>query len=145
MPEIDRYEALRPALALLGPNLPDIDVPFQIPEGYGGRVFSTEGEEPTVFDEEFTGTTSWRFDAVREEVPVTGRYYVVAYIPGGDDGKFWMALGEEEVFGLEDILTLPSTLFQVRQFHEVFPFGGLLGWLLLVLLAAVVGLFSLWL
>ena len=142
VPEIARYETLRPSLVLLGPNLPPVDVPFDIPEGYGGQIFSSEGEEPVVFEEEFTGTTSWQFPATRLQVPASGRYYLVGYIPSGENGKFWVALGEEEVFGIQDIVTLPRTLIQVRQFHEVFPIGGLLGWVLLVMMALLIGLVS---
>lgn len=139
VPKIDRYETLRPAMVLLGPGLPTADVPFDIPDGYGGQLFSSEAQEPVIFEEEFTGTTSWQFPSIRLDAPESGRYYLVGYIPNGDNGKFWMALGEEEDFGFEDILTLPTTLIKVRLFHEVFPIGGILGWALLFILLAVFG------
>lgn len=139
VPRIDRFETLRPAMALLGPGLPAVDVPFDLPDGYGGQIFSTEGQDPVVFEEEFTGTTSWQFPAIQLNAPDTGRYYLVGYVPSGDTGKFWLALGQEEVFGLEDILTLPRTLIEVRLFHEVFPIGGILGWALLFILLVIAG------
>lgn len=139
VPRIDRFGALRPAMALLGPGLPAVEVPFAVPEGYGGQIFVTDEQDPVVFEEEFTGTTSWQFPAVELAAPVTGRYYLVGYLPGGESGKFWMAIGEEEAFGLADLFTLPQTLVQVRLFHEIFPFGGLLGWALVFMLLAVSG------
>lgn len=143
VPEIARFMSLRPAIVLLGPGLPAIDVPFAIPAGYGGHAFPTDVQEPVRFEEAFTGTNSWQFAATRLTAPETGRYYLVGYIPGGGDGKFWMALGEREVFGIADILTLPQTLVQVRLFHEVFPLGGILGWVLVLLLGVIAGFFAL--
>ncbi len=140
VPEITRYRSLRPSLVLLGPGLPSVDVPFDIPAGYGGQIFSSEGEEPVVFEEEFTGTSSWQFPSTRLQVPESGRYYLVGFVPSGENGKFWVALGEKEAFGIQDIVTLPRTLIQVRQFHEVFPIGGILGWVLLLMIALLVGL-----
>ena len=140
VPKIDRYEMLRPAMVLLGPGMPEVDVPFTIPAGYGGKVVTSENQDPFVFEEEFTGTTSWQFPPTRLDAPETGRYYLVGYIPSGENGKFWIALGEEEVFGIGDIVSLPKTLIQVRLFHEVFPVGGILGWALLLILLAVSGL-----
>jgi len=141
VPEIARYEGLRPAAVLLGPGLPEVGVPFQVPEGYGGTVYGTAGVEPVVFDEEFTGTISWQFPAVETPLPVSGRYYLVGYLPGGAEGKFWMAIGKREQFGLSDILTLPSVLFQVRAFHEVGPVGGILFWFLAGLVLILLWLF----
>ena len=139
VPRIERYADLRPIVAVLGPGLPAIDVPFDLPEGYGGWVFSNEGVEPVEFDEEFTGTLSWQFPEVEQTLPATAQYYMVGYLPNGQEGKFWMALGRAEVFGLSDILTLPIVLFQVRSFHEIGPFGGILFWAYLLLIALIAG------
>ncbi len=143
VPKIDRFETLRPAMVLLGPGLPAVDVPFDIPEGYGGLTFFSDEQEPVIFEEEFTGTTSWQFPSSRLDAPATGRYYLVGYIPSGDSGKFWIALGEKEDFGIGDIITLPRTLVQVRLFHEVFPIGGILGWALVFILLVISGLIAL--
>ena len=144
VPEIERYESLRPSMVLLGPGLPEIDVPFEIPEGYGGIEYKSEDQgEPVYFEEEFTGTNSWQFEAVEIDASATARYYLVGYIPSGEDGKFFMALGEKEVYGFSDLFTLPRVLIKVRRFHEVFPIGGLLGWVLLFIIMAILGLVSL--
>jgi len=52
----------------------------------------------------------------------------VGYLPGEVEGKFWLAIGTAEQFGLSDILSLPRVLFDVRAFHEAGPAGGLLFW-----------------
>lgn len=134
VPAIERYQNIRPAIVLLGPGLPEIVVPFEIPEGVGGLLFQTNEETPVFFHEEFTGTDSWQFSARTPETAEAGLYYVAGYIPSGEEGKIWVAIGEREAFGIADILKLPLTLYQVRSFHEVGIAGGLLFW-------AVVGLF----
>ena len=48
-----------------------------------------------------------------------------------------MAVGVKEQFGLTDILNLPETLFSVRAFHEVQPFGGILFWVLVAFMGAL--------
>lgn len=143
VPKIDRYQALRPAMVLLGPGLPVVDLPFAVPEGYGGIIYTTEGETPTLFSEEFTGTDSWMFSSHEPVLDHGGKYYLVGYIPGGQDGKFWMAIGTRESFGFSDILSLPVVLFKVRAFHEVGPFGGLLFWAMMLVL--LLFLFVFWL
>ena len=147
LPKIKEFKEERPAMVLLGPGLPAIDVPFDVPDGYGGYLFTSEGETPVLYDEEFTGTFSWQFPEIEQSIPVTGRYYLVGYNPSGENCKFWMALGRAEVFGIEDILTLPNVLFKVRAFHEVGPVGGILFWgyagFLLIVVGALIGLFKL--
>jgi hypothetical protein len=128
VPEIARFEGLRPAMVLLGPGLPPVDLPFDVPGELGGIVYDTEGVEPERFDEQFTGTASWKWPAESPVVQQTGRHYAVAYLPRTDTGKLWMAIGTAESFGFSDILSLPSTLFGVRAFHEVGPVGGILFW-----------------
>jgi hypothetical protein len=143
VPVIDGLEDLRPVAALLAPGLPEVDVPFPLPEGYGGILFTTDGQTPIEYDEEFTGTFSWRFPDIEETFTESGTYYLVGYLPEGQTGKFWMALGEREEYGLEDLFTLPTALIQTRTFHEVFPLGGLLFWFYLLFLIIVFGLGSL--
>ncbi len=142
IPKIARYAALRPAMALLGPGLPAVEVPFAVPQGYGGIVFATEDETPEEFYEQFTGTDSWLFAAHEPVVAQTGQYFLVGYIPSGQDGKFWMTIGRKEQFGFKDILTLPKVLFEVRAFHETSPFGGILFWAMAVILLLIAFFFA---
>lgn len=148
VPLIGRYAAFRPAFALLGPGLPPLDAPpVEVPEGCGGIVFTTDAvTDPGIFEEKFTGTDSWVFERQVISLPETGSYYIVGFVPSGASGKFWIAPGTRENFGLADIATLPVVIFKVRTFHEVFFWGGILGWgflaAVLVLLAPVLLFFS---
>ena len=145
VPKIDRYAALRPRMALLGPGLPppEVALPFTLPDGYGALLYDMDGETPVLFDEKFTGTESWQFPAQEPMAETTGRYYAVIYLPDGVEGKLWMAVGVEEQFGIADILTLPQTLIKVRLFHEIFPLGGLLFWAMLAPLFIIILLLAL--
>ena len=136
LPKLDRYAETRPATAILGPGLPEPpSLPFTVPEGLGAQVYRTEGESPTLFNEEFTGTTDWQFRQESITLPQDGTYYAVTYVPSGAEAKLWIATGTEEVFGIWDIIRLPAVIITVRLFHEIFPWGGILGWSYLAVLA----------
>lgn len=81
--------------------------------------------DPELFDEEFTGTESWILGELAIPAPQTGRYFVVVYVPNGENGKHWIALGRAEEFELEDIAALDQVLPQVWDFHETSR-GGVL-------------------
>jgi len=120
VPKIDRLENFRPAYAIFGPGLPPFSGPIDPPQGLGGLYFSTdEVMEPEVFDEPFSCTSSWILDERQVDLPVAGRYYIVAFAPQGDLGKLWIAPGIEEVFPLGEIFALMRTTREVRAFHEV--------------------------
>jgi hypothetical protein len=140
VPKIDRYARVRPATAILGPGLPSpMALPFDVPEGMGAVVFSTAGEEPREFDEEFTGTPSWMFAKKTLTLPRDGQYYTVSYLPSGAEGKLWVAPGDSEAFGLWDFVRMPAVIVKIRHFHEVFPWGGILGWAYLVIVPLLIG------
>jgi hypothetical protein len=105
-----------------------VDVPFAVPEGYGGWVFLSDDTAPTEFHEPFTGTNSWILLEENLVLPTAGKYYVVAFDPAGSPGKLWVAVGESEAFGLSDIISLPATIKEVRKFHEIST-GGFGFWI----------------
>lgn len=146
VPFIERFAMLRPGIAFIGPGLPQVQTPFPIPEGYGGFVFRYDDAAPDLFDEAFTGTLSWIWPRERPAAAESGVHYAVGFLPSGEDGKFWIAVGEREEFGFSDILRLPRIVLQVRAFHEVSPFGGLifigLGAILLLVLIIAGALFA---
>ena len=140
IPKIDRYADVRPAMALLGPGLPPApELPFPVPEGMGAVIFATDGQEPTVFNEEFTGTVDWQFQEVSSTLLRDGKYYMASYLPSGDEGKFWVATGKAEVFGLWDLVRMPVIIVEARNFHEIFPWGGILGWAYLGIIVLLLG------
>ena len=135
VPVIERLTGSRPAVAVLGPGLPAVALPFGIPEGFGGRVFETGTvASPEEFHEPFTGTDSWVLFEEAIALPGSGRHYVVAYSPSDEPGKLWVAIGKREVFAVRDVLDLPATIRRVRAFHEV---AGQPRWLTV---SAVIGL-----
>lgn len=120
IPLIDRLAAFRPAVAVLGPGLPDIEVPFEIPQGLGGQLFETDTvRDPEEFHEPFSGTTSWILRREHVDLPEAGTYYLVAYVPSGETGKLWLAPGDREAFTLGLIIELGTVLREIRAFHEV--------------------------
>lgn len=118
VPAIDNLEDYRPVLVLLGPGLPNIDLPFEVPRGLGGVLLESV-DNPEFFDEPFTGTQSWILRESDRLAPENGQYYIVAYDPEGGAGKLWVAIGRAEQFGFEDIVSFADIIDEVRAFHEV--------------------------
>jgi hypothetical protein len=121
VPAIERLRRFTPALAVLGPGMAPVDVPFPLFDGLGGLVVETRRGTRETFFEPFTGTTSWTLAKAVVPLPAAGRYYVVAYAPGEGGGKLWVSVGTREFYGLEDVLGLPTIVREVRAFHEVPP------------------------
>jgi hypothetical protein len=119
VPAIDRLRDYRPAFALVGPGLPAATLPFAIPGSDGAEVYpTTDIASPEFFHEPFSGTDSWILFKKTVTLPQSGRYYLVGYVPTGQAGKFWVAIGKREAFGPDAIGTLPQDIAQVRAFHE---------------------------
>lgn len=120
VPELDRLKDYRPAVAVLGRGLPELRLPFPSPDGFGGKITTTDDvTAPTCFHEEFTDTRSWILKEVRVRLPADGRYYFVGYVPSGQPGKFWVAVGEREAFGRADWAKMGEWIVAARRFHEV--------------------------
>jgi hypothetical protein len=117
LPSISRLQNYRPEMVVLGPGLPDISLPFDVPDGLGGLVVEN-GAQLEDFFERFTGTNTWILSNEEQRIEQAGTYYVVAYHPDDTPGKFWVALGKREEFGLADVLGYAETLFFVRNYHE---------------------------
>jgi len=119
LPVIDRLEDYRPAMAVLGPDLPELDpatVPFEIPEGLGGVIYPSE--EPGEFYEPFTQTSSWILAEDWLTMPSSGTSYLVAWDPGNQTGKLWLAMGVVEDFSNVDWSEAADWGEQVNNFHE---------------------------
>lgn len=119
VPAIERLKDYRPTFALVGPGLPTATLPFAVPAGDGAEVYpTTDIAAPEFFHEPFSGTDSWILFEKTVALPETGRYYLVGYVPSGQPGKFWIAVGKREEFGPDAIATLSQDIAQVRAFHE---------------------------
>lgn len=109
VPVIERLVDYRPTLRVIGP------------EGEGERILieERERETPRRFHEPITNTESWIHIERWVEWPEAGTYYIVASASSGEADKLWVSVGQREVFGVSDVLSLPQTIREVRAFHEV--------------------------
>lgn len=144
VPVIERLVDYRPSLAVVGPGLPPVDLPFEVPSD-GGIVFETSSAgEALFFHEPFTGTDSWILLETSIDLPQPGVYHVVAWAPSELTDKLWLAIGKREQFGFGDLLSFGSIIQEVRAFHEVAPgpsSPSIVGKLLFLgLAAALIGL-----
>jgi uncharacterized surface protein with fasciclin (FAS1) repeats len=120
VPVISRQKDFRPAMALIGPGLPENDPPFKIPSGLGAKIFRTDDiSEPRFFHEEFTKTDSWILRTEILTLNNPGKYYLVAFAPDNTYGKVWLAIGEKESFLPEHWAKFPVWTKIIRDFHEV--------------------------
>jgi hypothetical protein len=120
VPAIDRLKDFRPAMAIVGPGLPDNDPPFTLPKDAGAKVLLTkEVAKPRFFHEHFTNTDSWILRGETVVLPKAGRYYLAGYSPDKQTGKLWLSVGKKESFSLEDLKDFPRWTKKIQAFHEV--------------------------
>lgn len=118
VPLIEGLEDFRPVLALVGPGLPDAELPITLPADTGAVVLENAAD-PAEYFEPFTRTESWILGDLETNLPESGRYYLVAYAPEGQTGKLWVAPGRIEAYTAEEFASLPDIIQRVREFHGV--------------------------
>ena len=124
VPVIERLEDYRPSVALVGPGLPapEQELPFDLPDGTGIIVFdSSDVDEPGDFYEPFTQTASWVLVEETVELPETGQAWLVAWDPGYQTGKLWVATGTVEDFSDVETSEFIEWSALVNDFHETDP------------------------
>lgn len=122
VPAIERLRAFRPQMAIVGPGLPSLALPFAVPSGMGGILVVTSSvADGAFFHEPLTDTDSRILGEALIHLSAAGTYYVVVWSLSIVDGKAWVAVGQREAFGWKEIVTLPKTINAVRAFHEVGP------------------------
>lgn len=137
IPAIDRLEGYRPSLAIIeaeDQSTKDEDI-----------VFDSADAVPEIFFEPFTGTSSYILIERTVQLPHDGQYFVRGYHPSMELGKFWVAIGQREEFGLALIVDGRRIVTETRAFHEVqgeplpistrivLLFSHIIAWLLSVL------------
>lgn len=128
-------------VALVGKGFQMTRVPFALEEDEGVIVAPDSGHDETrVFDEHFTQTSYWYRQSLHAQLPADGTYWIAVYDPRGRTGKYVLAIGEREVWGVSDLLEMPRIVARVREFTGVgaveiplIPIG--LGIVVLVILA----------
>ena len=118
VPVIDRLVDYRPSIAVLAAGLPEVELPFETPEGLGGVIYDTESVEPGTFYEAFTATESWVIFEDEVTIPEGGEVFVVAWHPAGQTGKLWVASGTVEDFSDVDWDAAADWGELVNDFHE---------------------------
>ena len=109
VPVCRQYQNFSPWFALVGPELPlpEYEIPFELPEGYGAVVtpneLPEEGERGS-FYEPFGGKSYYNSSVYDEVIEVSGTYYVVYWDPLEIGGDYVAILGRAEIWGLRDII-----------------------------------------
>jgi hypothetical protein len=123
VPVCQGYEELLPWFAVVGPGLPEPEVPlpFDLPAGYGAWV--VKNEEPwtprPAFFEPFGD--KWYFDGpVFDEVVSTpGTWYLYYWSPYEVGGDYVAVVGPEEIWALSDILRAIIYTPMIRKGEEL--------------------------
>jgi hypothetical protein len=101
IPQIEGQDLFAPTMALIGPGLPEADLPDRVarPAGSGARVFApVPGPAPTFF-EPFSRTSYWDRQQERVPLPAGGRYTVAVWHAAGERGRYVFIVGDRELPG----------------------------------------------
>jgi hypothetical protein len=154
IPVIDGLEEFAPAVLLVGPGLPAPDaesssiideftIPLRTTDGVA--LWSYVWAENVEEFEPFTQTTFWERQDVELTLAEAGTYYLAVVVPEGainpgGSGKYVLAPGLEEDFGLSDYVAIPVDWVKARVFWE----QSLLFYLLPTFVVLLAGLALLW-
>ena len=127
IPEIERYQNFRPDLALIGPGLENDYAGYD--RNYINSILKVGSEEkiiivrddqdnPDTFFEPFTRTSYWRRQQFSTTAPAAGNYYLAVFSGEKDQGKYTLAIGRKEVWGLRDLIRMPKIWWDTRIFVE---------------------------
>lgn len=119
VPRMAEMERFRPMAVLMGPGLPPstLSSSLELGPGEGAVVLRFDQEPPRTFFEPFTQTTSWVTAEYRKPLPASGEYHVAVIAPSGQLGKYFLAIGQREAFGPDDLRAMPEVIRQVRRFY----------------------------
>jgi len=123
VPVCQGYEDVLPWFAIAGPGLPppEVDLPFDLPPGYGAYV--VENEEPwtprEVFYEPFGD--KWYFDGpvFDQDADELGTWYLYYWNPQGKAGDYVAVIGSAEIWEVPDILRALVYTPMIRKGEEL--------------------------
>jgi hypothetical protein len=100
IPQVEGQDLFAPTMALMGPGLPESDLPEQVVRAEGGaQVFAPDpGPAPTFF-EPFSRTSYWDRQEERVPLPADGRYTVAVWHAEGEAGRYVFVVGDRELPG----------------------------------------------
>ena len=123
VPECAEYKDFLPWFAIIGPGLPmpETEVPFSIPDGYGLIVLENyqPGEERPTFFEPFGDKSYYRGPSFDEVLVELGTYYLYYWDPYQMGGDYVAIIGYEESFTLADIIRSLIYTPMIRQNKEL--------------------------
>jgi hypothetical protein len=101
IPQVAGQEDFAPTMALMGPGLPDADLPDEVvvPEGEGVLVIEPPQGPATTFYEPFSGTSYWERQEQRVTLPAGGHYVVAVWHREGEVGRYTFVIGQKEKLG----------------------------------------------
>lgn len=101
IPQIEGQAEFAPALALLGPGLPAIELPagIEAPPDVGGIVLPPPSGPARAFFEPFSRTRYWERQEDRFTLPSDGDYAVAIWHPAGAVGRYTLVVGDRELPG----------------------------------------------
>ena len=119
IPVLKETESFRPTVAIIGRSMDKIDLPFDIPDGFGATLYESNAEQQIKkFHEPFTNTDSWILIEDKFEITEPNIHYIVIFSKTNQTGKLWFATGTREVFGLSAISDLNKNISKVKTFHK---------------------------
>lgn len=113
IPQIEGQADFAPTLALMGPGLPEADLPGRVirPDEAGVlEIAPPPGPAPTFF-EPFSRTSYWDRQEEHVTLPADGRYVVAVWHPEGQIGRYVFVVGDKERLGGD-----PAFLFKMRDY-----------------------------
>ncbi|HSR35083.1 MAG TPA: hypothetical protein VLY63_31325 [Anaerolineae bacterium] len=107
IPQIEGQDAFAPTMALIGPGLPEAQLPdgVAVPEGAGALLIEPPPGPAPTFHEPFSRTSYWERQEQRVTLPSSGQYVVAVWHPDGEAGRYTFVIGEKERLGGD--LTFP--------------------------------------
>lgn len=108
VPVCPSYKDFLPSFAVVGPGLalPDEQLPFTVPEGYGAVIVKNTptGTSRNTFFEPFTSKNYYRGPSYDQAISAPGTWYVYFWDPAGKGGDYVAVFGFTEQFSIRDII-----------------------------------------
>ena len=152
IPVLPSTKSFRPVLALVGAGLPQpskadaASLPFVLPGGAGLVLSEADPATGSVnpatnrYVESFMGVSYWKGQAIVNDLPQSGTYYLVVFARGGTTGKYALSLGSTEIFGLREFALYPAWWVQVKLWAEDYVVVIIAAVVVLMLIALLVWL-----
>jgi len=121
VPKIDSTRDYGVTVALIGRGLnrgePQTALPLRDGEGFVSAPDSAH-DETKVFNEEFTGTVYWTRQTLAATLPADDTYTIAVFNERGQTGKYVLAIGKREEFGVQDVVDFVRVRARVQQWFE---------------------------